>query len=264
VAYARAVVAALEAGANVVDTAPNYRTGRSERAVGAGLRVFLNGSAADRSSVVVASKGGFISHASDRSRVSMSGEVIDGCHCLAPDFLDGEVARSRQSLGIDVIDIYFLHNPEYQLRAVSSRELQARLRRAFGLLETKVEEGSIGRYGVSTWSGLWNASLAIKDLVGLASEVAGDDHHLHFVQLPFNRTIAQLATRSEPRPILEAAALGVGVLTSATLAGVEVSAPTAAPEQAIRFACLTAGVTTALVGMRREEHVTANIAAAVA
>ena len=63
--YARAVVRALELGANVIDTAINYRFQRSERAVGAALGVLLQQGKLARDEVVVATKAGFLTFDAD-------------------------------------------------------------------------------------------------------------------------------------------------------------------------------------------------------
>src|SRR5258708_4695741 len=75
--YAAAIGRAIDLGINVVDTASNYRGGRSERAVGRALA----GRAGDE--VVGASQGGFLTGPG----VAPAGEIVAGCHRLA--------ARSR-------------------------------------------------------------------------------------------------------------------------------------------------------------------------
>src|SRR5262249_54515345 len=57
--YTEAVVRAVELGANVIDTAANYRCQRSERSIGAALSE-LNGRGFARSEIAVCTKGGFL------------------------------------------------------------------------------------------------------------------------------------------------------------------------------------------------------------
>ena len=54
--YRAALIEGFESGANLVDTAANYRCGRSERVVGEALRE----AAADREAVVGATKAGLV------------------------------------------------------------------------------------------------------------------------------------------------------------------------------------------------------------
>ena len=58
--YTTTVIAALERGVNILDTAINYRCQRSERAIGDALRAMISGSDIAREEVVVCTKGGYI------------------------------------------------------------------------------------------------------------------------------------------------------------------------------------------------------------
>src|SRR5215218_8095900 len=57
--YADAIARAVELGANVIDTAANYRFQRSERSVGEALRRLAAGGFA-REELVVCTKGGYL------------------------------------------------------------------------------------------------------------------------------------------------------------------------------------------------------------
>src|SRR5262249_27468177 len=57
--YEQAIVAAVEGGLNVLDTAVNYRLTHSERAIGQAL-VTLASRGISRAAVVVATKGGYV------------------------------------------------------------------------------------------------------------------------------------------------------------------------------------------------------------
>ena len=94
----------VELGGNFIDTARSYGdwipgipAGASERAIGAWLKT------RNRSDVVVATKGGFFD-----MRV---GDYRNRC---TPDDVTQDLLQSLDHLGIDTIDLYFLHmdNPE--------------------------------------------------------------------------------------------------------------------------------------------------------
>ncbi len=57
---------------------------------------------------------------------------------MAPDFLADQIDRSRANLGVDTIDVFYLHNPETQLGFVDRAEFDTRIRRAFAQLEQLV------------------------------------------------------------------------------------------------------------------------------
>src|SRR5437867_3787863 len=66
--YTAAVVRAVEQGLNVIDTAINYRSQRSERAIGAALRQAFANAAATRDQLVIATKGGYLPFDGGRPR----------------------------------------------------------------------------------------------------------------------------------------------------------------------------------------------------
>ncbi|WP_101296249.1 aldo/keto reductase [Halegenticoccus soli] len=296
--YRDALVAALNNGINVVDTAINYRCQRSERVVGRALR----DSDPDRESVVVATKGGFlpfdgsppddpsayIREAFVETGLVDPADLARGSHCIAPDFLDAMLDRSLDNLGVETVDLYYVHNPETQLAARSREEVYERLEAAFAALEERVAEGDVGGYGVATWEAFrvppeHPSYLSLPEVVERArraAEAAGNEEvGLRAVQLPFNVamadafTVAAHPTDEGPASALEYAhEAGLSVFASASIAqgdlaaslpeeiAAELRGDTAA-QRAINFARSAPGVTCALVGMSRREHVDENVAA---
>jgi predicted aldo/keto reductase-like oxidoreductase len=112
--------------------------------------------------------------------------------------------------------------------------------------------------------------------VQLAQEIAGGMHHFRFVQLPFNLGMPEALTlgnqmlRERERTVVEAAGdLDITVIASASLLQGQVThnLPQVVAEafglendaeRALQFARSAPGITTALVGMSRVEHVKAN------
>ena len=214
------------------------------------------------------------------------GELVADGHCIAPAYIDHQIDRSRENLGVSTIDLYYLHNPEQQLDAVAPAEFQHRVRRAFEALERRVADGDIRAYGCATWQGFRldpaaRGYLSLADLVMIAQSVAGDDHHFAAVQLPINlgmpeamRSPTQCLPGSRWVSLLEAAAeLGVSVVASATLLQSKLASglpqpirdafPTLTTDaaRAIAFVRSLPGVGTALVGMKSVEHLDQNLLA---
>jgi aryl-alcohol dehydrogenase-like predicted oxidoreductase len=245
-AYVKSLTRAIERGINVLDTALNYRSQRSERAVGAAIQQAIEHGYADRTNLVVCSKAGYIpldktppatreeyrDYVQSRfvdTRILHPSEIVAGGHSLAPRFLKYCIAASRQNLGLRTIDVYYLHNPGQQLATVSIDELRPRVRSAFASMEDSVTRGDIGVYGVATWDELRVPAdspgrLSLEELVGLAKEVAGEGHHFRAVQLPINLAMPEaLRTATQPLgnqsvPALTAASeLGLTVIASASL-----------------------------------------------
>ncbi|MGH7267856.1 MAG: aldo/keto reductase [Candidatus Rokuibacteriota bacterium] len=294
--YRAAIARALELGINVLDSAINYRSQRSERVVGEALRQAVAGGVASREAVLVASKGGFLPFDGSRPRdprayieetyvrpgIFTWEELAAGGHCMSPRYLEDQIERSRGNLGLATIDVYYVHNPETQLGDVPRPEFRRRLRAAFERLERACGDGAIAAYGTATWNGYRQPPesadyLSLADVVALAREVGGAGHHFRFVQLPYNLAMleaftgANQAVDGRTGSILEAAAAhGVYVMTSASILQGRLarSLPAALREQvpgfetdaqrALQFVRSTPGVGTALVGMKRPGHVVEN------
>jgi aryl-alcohol dehydrogenase-like predicted oxidoreductase len=84
---------ALDLGINFFDTADMYGGGESERQVGAALK------RANRDEIVIATKFGFVDNSDDPDR------VIDG----RPKYVREACDASLRRLGVDYIDLYYLH-----------------------------------------------------------------------------------------------------------------------------------------------------------
>ncbi len=302
--YALAIRAALERGVNVIDSSINYRCQRSERTVGNAVRAAIGDGVVKRDEVIICTKGGYVplDAAAPRTRddylaylqrtfvdpgIVASEDVVGGGHSLSPTFIAHQIKASQANLGVRTIDVYYLHNPEQQLDSVQPARLRTILRRAFTLLEERVETGDIGCYGCATWNGLRTppdarGHLDLSELVGIARDVGGDDHHFRVVQLPINLAMSEAIRVATQRlggrrvvPLLQATAeLGISVVASATLmqsrltselpVAVRDSFPSLATDaqRALAFVRSLPGVTCALVGMRTLSHVEENVAAA--
>jgi len=293
--YTEAVIAAVEGGINLIDSAINYRFQRSERSIGRALRA-LRAKGFSREEIVLSTKAGFLTPDGampDDAEAYFSREFLErgifrpeeiaaGCHCLAPRFLADQLDRSRANLGVECVDVFYLHNPETQLREISSEQFRRRVAEAFRFLETAVRDNKISAYGLATWNPFRedpNAEgyLSLASMEQVAREAGGTDHHFRFLQLPLNLAMPEALLRpnqivaGKTLAIVQAArALGITLVTSAALLEGQLtrSLPPyigralglrSAASQALQFARSVPGVTTALVGMSRVEHVRANL-----
>jgi hypothetical protein len=207
-AHRDAMVQALTNGINLIDTSANYADGGSEQLVGEVLADLIGTQRVTREAVVVVSKGGYLQGQNYRlsQERKQAGnpfadlvEYADGLeHCVHPDFLDDQIGRSLRRLGLETIDGYLLHNPEYYLGwahkngiepEAARSEYNRRIDQAFRHLESEVRRGRIRFYGISS-----NTFPAADDHPEFTSlhrvrEIAaaiGSDHHFRLIQLPFN------------------------------------------------------------------------------
>ena len=299
--YRSALATCLEAGVNVVNTALSDRLQTSERAVGRALRRAFYEGLASRDEVVVVTKGGRLTPDPDgaetwsgpqwdlqRSYVDTGlvdpREVSNG-HVLDARFLEDQVQRSRKNLGLETLDYFLVEEPELQIRRLGATAFRDRIRETFEMLESAVERGWIGAYGLCTWQGLLlpdsdREHLGLFEIFELALDVGSADHHLRAVQLPFGLAAgeggvleSQLGPGGVHATVLKALAqTGTAVFASAPLFGgrllgrlpdfVRKAFPEASSDAqcALQFTRSSAGITSAVVGMREPEHLDDNLA----
>ena len=292
--YVASIVAAVESGINVIDAAINYRFQRSERNIGEAIHQ-LQAKGIEREEIVLCTKVGYLTpdgampadpneyffHEYIQPGTLSAKDIVAGGHCVTPRFLKEQLGRSLKNMGVDCVDVYYLHNPETQLTEVPKEEFLNRLREAFTFLESAVEAGEIKYYGMATWNGFRQDARArdamqLGEIAQIAQEIAGGRHHFRFVQLPFNLamtealTVGNQALRGRDRTVMEAASeLDITLIASASLLQGQVAKNLPGfvaealglkndAERALQFVRSSPGITTALVGMSRTEHVKAN------
>jgi aryl-alcohol dehydrogenase-like predicted oxidoreductase len=295
-AYTAAIEAGLKSGINVLDTAINYRHQRSERNIGTAFQRLIGSGELHRDEVLACTKAGYLSFDGDpppdprayfhreyvETGVLDPKELAGGMHCMSAAYLENQIERSRRNLGLETIDLFYIHNPESQLADVSREVFRQRLKDAFAALEGLVKAGKLQYYGVATWSAFRVADssrdyMDLFELAKIAHEVAGEHHRFRFIQLPFSLAMPEAyglvnqRTGKEKMSVLSAATrLGIAVMGSATLSQARLTqglpdfvgsvlGMNTDAENAIQFSRSAPGLTTSLIGMGRKEHVAVNL-----
>jgi aryl-alcohol dehydrogenase-like predicted oxidoreductase len=295
--YTDSVTRAVELGANVIDSAANYRFQRSERSIGQALTQLTGERGFAREELIICTKGGYLPFDGSPPRdvreyveetfvkpgIASFDDFVGGSHCMTPAYLQNQLDQSLQNMGIDCVDVYYIHNPESQLGHVLPAEFYHRLEAAFEQLEANRQQGKLRAYGVATWSGFRVSKESreyhsLSRMFEIAQKVGGESHGFKFIQLPFNLAMPEAFTmvnqdaHGEAMTLLDAAgALGVTVVASASMLQGRVAQdlPPSVREPlgslktdaqtAIQFVRSTPGITTALIGMSRVEHVEENL-----
>lgn len=298
-AYKNAVVRFVELGGNVIDTAANYRFQRSERSIGAALKVLAEKGFA-REELIVCTKGGYLPFDGEPPRsqadfmryfeetfvktgIAAPEDVVGGSHCMTPRYLESQIEQSLRNMNLGSLDVFYIHNPESQLAEISLPEFEARIAAAFERLEEIRSDGKLSFYGAATWNGFrvspqTEGYLSLERMVNIARQVAGDDHGFRFIQLPFNFamleafTFQNQAAKGKAVSTIQAATdFGVTVVASASILQGKL-ARNLPPnfkeilgnlkndaQTGIQFVRSTPGITTALVGMSQTAHVEENL-----
>jgi aryl-alcohol dehydrogenase-like predicted oxidoreductase len=297
--YREAVIRAVELGCNVVDTAINYRFQRSERAIRKALLDLLD-RGYRRDELVIATKGGFIPFDHEppldpsayfittfvETGIADFPDRVAGCHIITPRYILNQIETSRRNLGLDCIDIYYLHNPETQLQEISRDAFLRRIQEVFGALEGAVSEGKIRLYGTATWNGYRSLPksreyLSLAEMVRSAQDVGGPNHHFRTIQLPYNLmmpeayTIENQTVNGRRMTVLEAAGIeNISVVSSAAVAQRRLTqglpdwlrqsfpALSTDAQRSVQYVRSTPGIGVALVGMKQKAHVEENLATA--
>ena len=279
--YTRAIVRAVQLGVNVIDSAANYRFQRSERSIGQALQTLANEHGIAREELVICTKGGYLPFDGAPPRnvrqyveetfvkpgVASFADIVGGSHCMTPAYLQNQLDQSLRNMNLECVDVYYIHNPESQLQYITEPEFYSRLKLAFERLEQNRKQGKLAYYGVATWNGFRAANNSgghhsLVRMVEVAREIGGEAHGFRFIQLPFNLAMPEAATTANETldgismSVVDAAKrLGVTVVASASLLQGRIP-----PDKAIQFVGETPGITTALIGMSKVEHVEENLA----
>jgi len=292
-AVEQSVTVCLTSGrVNVVDTAINYRYQRAERSVGRSIARLLERGEVRRDEVFVATKNGYFAPDAESSvpvddwvdreliatGILRREDIVEDSHAMSPGYLTDQFARSRKNLGLETIDLLYLHNAaDAQLTSVGRSEFDRRLELAFRTCEQFREAGTLRYYGLATWECLRTRPDApgfypLEEAVRLAEKAGGRNHGFRFVQFPFNIAMPEAATlHNQPlggkrHTLFDAASrLGVRCFTSVPLyqgqlarSGPKREGLTSA-QTALQFARAAPGTIAPLVGQKQAQHLSENL-----
>jgi len=203
-----ALIKALLSGINLIDTSSTYTDGNSELLIGFVLKELVNSKKSSRESVVLVTKGGYLQGqnftlSQERKKENKPFQDLveyqEGLeHCIHPEFIEDQISRSLERLGVETIDVYLLHNPEYYLKwaknnnidlALARKEYYLRIKKAFEYLEKEVQKGRINHYGISSNTFPSRTDefdfTSLEKIIEIAEEVA-PNNHFSVIEFPMN------------------------------------------------------------------------------
>ncbi|HIH68986.1 MAG TPA: aldo/keto reductase, partial [Candidatus Nitrosotenuis sp.] len=119
-----AVRKSILSGINVIDTAINYRAQKAERSVGKAIASLISAGKIERNQIFVSTKNGYVTNDGDikedfwayvqreyaNSGVIRANDISSGYHCMTVPYLQDQLNRSLKNLGLECIDLMYLHN----------------------------------------------------------------------------------------------------------------------------------------------------------
>ncbi|MBW4556604.1 MAG: aldo/keto reductase [Trichormus sp. ATA11-4-KO1] len=295
----QAIAESVRCGVNLIDTSISYGYQQAERSIGKAIYNLLESGEVSRDELIICTKGGVIPHPENNladwfqhhyvepsnCRINMT-DIAASRYCIHPEYLQDQLNRSLKNLGLQTIDVYYIHNPERQLLEIAPDIFYSKLRAAFEVMEDAVDAGKIAAYGLATWEGFRvpptsREHLDLAKIKSIAQEVAGNKQdRFRFIQFPLNMVMLEALLSPTQQiagqkvPILEAAyRLGMIPVASNSIYQGQIAGKipehiaTALSDKlwtdcqrALQYTRSTPGIATALVGMKGIKHIEENLA----
>jgi len=292
-----AIYHSLKSGAvNVIDTAINYRSMKSEKNIGHAIKRLIEDKIISRDQVFISTKNGYITNDGDYPTIDVleymhkmyisqgiidSKDISSGYNVLNPNYIRRCIDKSLTNMQLETIDLVYIHNAyESWFQDISRSEFNEKIRRVFQVYEEYRSQNKIRYYGMATWTCFRlprneEGYLSLEDMVRIAEDVAGKDHGFRFIQLPYNLAYReayslrnQTVNSDNDLTILEACKkLNIGVFTSvpllqAKLFDVKIPDYLGIDNQLLKIVQITRStpnVIAPLLGQKKLNHVKENI-----
>jgi len=292
-----AIYHSLKSGAvNVIDTAINYRSMKSEKNIGHAIKRLIEDKIISRDQVFISTKNGYITDDGDYPTIDVleymhkmyisqgiidSKDISSGYNVLNPNYIRKCIDKSLTNMQLDTIDLVYIHNAyESWFQDISRSEFNEKIRKVFQIYEEYRSKNKIRYYGMATWTCFRlprneEGYLSLEDMVRIAEDVAGKDHGFRFIQLPYNLAYReayslrnQTVNSDNDLTILEACnKLNIGVFTSvpllqAKLFDVKIPDYLGIDNQLLKIVQITRStpnVIAPLLGQKKLNHVKENI-----
>ena len=233
-------------GMNIIDTAINYRSMKSEKNIGNAMKKLIDDDVVSRDQVFISTKNGYITNDGDYPTIDVleymhkmfisqgiidSKDISSGYNVLNPNYIRKCIDKSLTNMQLDTIDLVYVHNAyESWVEDITRSDFDEMIRRVFQVYEEYRSKNKIRYYGMATWTCFRlpqneTGHLSLEDMVRIAKDVGGEDHGFRFIQLPYNLAYTeayllknQSVGRDTELSILEACnRLKIGVFTSVPL-----------------------------------------------
>jgi aryl-alcohol dehydrogenase-like predicted oxidoreductase len=293
----KAVYESVKSGAmNVIDTAINYRSMKSEKNIGNAMKKLTEEGVLSRDQVFISTKNGYITNDGDFPTVDVleymqnmfisqgviePKDISSGYNVLNPNYIRKCIDKSLTNMQLDTIDLIYVHNAyESWVEDIDRKEFDEMIRKVFQVYEEYRSKNKISYYGMATWTCFRlphneREYLSLEEMVKIAQEVGGKNHGFRFIQLPYNLAYReayllknQSVGNNNNLTILQACnKLNIGVFTSVPLLqtklfGAKIPDYLGYNNQLLKIIQITRStpnVLAPLIGQKKPNHVKENI-----
>jgi len=188
------------------------------------------------------------------------------------NFYKYTINQSIKNLGIETIDIHYIHDPEVSKYILGEEIFLKKLESLIEFYETQVNLGYIRFYGMATWDGFLSDMnspwyLSLEKIINTVYRVVGQNHHFKFIQLPYNiintraKTFKNQYLDNELYSIIEAAnKLDIIVTISSPLNQMEgLENYSKSPCDLLNYVIETEGIFSTMVGMKKLSNLRNNL-----
>jgi aryl-alcohol dehydrogenase-like predicted oxidoreductase len=192
---------------NVIDTAINYRSMRSEKSIGKALLRLTKDGTVSRDQLFICSKNGYITNDGEYPTIDVldyiqrmyistgiikTNDISSGYNVMNPNYIERCIDKSLANMHLAAIDLMYIHNAfESWHQDVNKEEFMEMLANVFEVYEKYRSYNKIRYYGMATWTCFRvpftsKEYLSLEEVVKLAAKVGGSQHGFKFIQLPYN------------------------------------------------------------------------------
>ena len=229
--YIQAIIHAIQNGVYTIDGAINYRGMLSELDESAAIHTLIDSGAVQREELFITSKAGllfgdiqagmnpqkYLSEVLEPNGIKKDDFVeYEGLYqTLNPRFYQIALDKSLDNLGLEYLDVHYMHIPEISRLKLSIDEFYDKMYTLLNWYEEKEKEGKIRYYGLALEFMVeepndtkWH--FEIEEIKKMANEIAGGKSHLRYVLFEYNmlcdsgKTVANQTVSGNKCSIIEA------------------------------------------------------------
>ncbi len=205
--YIQAIKYATKNGIYTIDGAINYRGMCSEKDEGVAIKQLTQENKLTREDFFITSKAGllfgdvrgkmnpqkYLSQIIEPNGITRDDftEYEGLLQTLNPCFYEIALSKSLDNLGLETLDVHYIHIPEISRLGFSEEEFYEKLEKLFIWYEEKVNEGKIRFYGLAfefmveePYEDKWHVE--IEKIKKIAENVSSGECHLRYILFEYN------------------------------------------------------------------------------